>query len=112
VVGTGFHGGPSAPRRYSETMITRAASTPGLPRARRIRFVGTVAFALWLVTVVGFVILVGLHASGKILTALGGLASVLFAGSFALQAVAAKREWRELTAQVARDDLRASRSRR
>jgi len=93
-------------------MSKRDAATPGLPRARRIRFVGTVAFALWLVTVIGFVILAGLHASGKLLTALGGLASVLFAGSFALQAVAAKREWRELTEQVARDDLRASRSRR
>jgi cobalamin biosynthesis protein CobD/CbiB len=82
------------------------------PRARRLRFAGSAALVLWFVTVIGFVILVALHASDRILAALGGLASVLFATSFALQAIATRREWRELAARAAKDDLQAARSRR
>jgi cobalamin biosynthesis protein CobD/CbiB len=93
-------------------MTQQTPVPPVFPRAKRLRFAGTVLLVLWIVTIVTFVVAVTAHANDRMLAALGGLASVLFAGCFGLQAVASRREWRELTEQVQRDDLRASRSRR
>ncbi len=83
-----------------------------LPRARRTRFAAAVATALWIATLVSFLVLLAFRADGATLTALGGLASVLFAASFGLQAIASRRELREMAIITARDDLRAARSRR
>jgi hypothetical protein len=92
-------------------MIDEGAQ-PRLPRARRIRFVAAVATALWIATLVTFFVLLAFGADGATLTALGSLASLLFAASFGLQALASRRELREMAVITARDDLRAARSRR
>ncbi len=93
-------------------MISQDPVPPVFPRARRIRFAATVLFVLWIATILTFIVAVSMHVSDRLLAALGGLASVTFAGGFGLQAVASRREWRALAEQVLRDDLRAARSRR
>jgi hypothetical protein len=85
---------------------------PQFPRARGLRIAARMTLIAWIATLLAFILLVGLQASGRILAALGGLASVLFATSFVFHALASRRELRELTAQTLRNDLRAARSRR
>lgn len=72
----------------------------------------TIALYAWIAALLAFILFVGFQASGKLLAALGALASMLFATSFSLYAVASRRETRAMAALVARDDLRAARSRR
>ena len=83
-----------------------------LPRARRIRLAARVVLIAWLVTLAAFLVMVALQADGSLLAGLGGLASILFAGCFALNALASRRELREFAETSARYDLRAARSRR
>ncbi len=83
-----------------------------LPWARRTRIAARVVLVAWLVTLAAFVVLAGMQADGTVLAGLGGLASILFAGCFALNALASRRELREFAELSARQDLRAARSRR
>lgn len=85
---------------------------PLLPRARRLRIAATIALWAWIATVLAFIAFVGFQAGGRLLAALGALASILFATSFTLYAAASRRETRAMAELVARDDLRAARSRR
>jgi pilus assembly protein TadC len=85
---------------------------PLLPRARRLRLVATVALWSWIAVVLAFLVSVAIQANGRLLAALGALASMLFATSFVLYATASRRETRAMDELVRRDDLRAARSRR
>lgn len=83
-----------------------------LPRARRLRLAATVALWAWIATLLAFIAFVGFQANGRVLAALGALASILFATSFTLYAAASRKEMRAMAELSARDDLRAARSRR
>ena len=83
-----------------------------MPRARKLRLVATTALWLWIATLLAFLAFVAFQASGRVLAALGAVASILFATSFSFYAAASRRETREMAELVARDDLRAARSRR
>ncbi|MES2171457.1 MAG: hypothetical protein V4479_12170 [Actinomycetota bacterium] len=85
---------------------------PALPRARRLRLVATMALWSWIAAVLAFLVSVALQANGRVLAALGALASTLFAGSFVLYAAASRRETRAMDELAMRHDLRAARSRR
>lgn len=85
---------------------------PRLPRARRLRFVATTALWSWIAVGLGFLVSVAAQANGRLLAALGALASILFATSFTLYAAASRRETRAMVELALRDDLRAARSRR
>jgi hypothetical protein len=85
---------------------------PRLPRARRLRMVATMALWSWIAVVLAFLVSVAAQANGRLLAALGALASILFATSFTLYAAASRRETREMDELTRRHDLRAARSRR
>jgi hypothetical protein len=89
-------------------MTNEGGEPTAWPRARRLRFCAAIVMALWVVAACAFVVLGGLQASGEWLSALGVIASALFATSFLLTSAANKREWREIAAIAERDDVVAA----
>jgi hypothetical protein len=93
-------------------MTSRLAGVGTFLRARRILVAARVLLGLWIAGWLAFVALVSVRASTELLSALGAVICILFAGSFALEITARRMAWRALTTQTQRDDLVASRSRR
>jgi hypothetical protein len=93
--------------------MTHATGRLGrLLRPHRLNIAAQVTLALWVAGWIVFGVLTIVHASAELLSGIGAIICVLFAGGFGLRILASRMILRELAASRMTDELVASRSRR
>jgi hypothetical protein len=81
-----------------------AAPAPTWPRARKLRLAARATLVLWGLAVAAFIVLAGIRIGEELLSALGVIASALFATGFLLQSLANRAEWRAIAAVTAQEN--------